>query len=426
MNSIFVRIYGGMIAACCLIGIIFYIAIEATNYFRLQHFRNDLVAGPLRLMAQSVAQRSADEREQWIQYLERMLGTRIELRTSDNLSVSSTELSQLSGDGLVLRLSSEGHSGEAIIRIPNEDALYLYAQADRVTEQQARGVAIVLSDYLGRIDVAEWSGALTLINASFGFPVRRIPPHQVSLTRGNEIRLFRHREVVVQFHEQRGATLMTAMLLLPQTGEILHLGPLDMFDWYPIELLGAMLVVAFAMVGLAAYLLVKPLEGRLSRLERAVIRIRGGDLSARAPVEGNDAIGQLAGTLNGMAEHIQRLISAQKELSRAVSHELRTPVARIRFGLEVLLDEDDPDRRQKSFDAIDNDIEQLDKLIDEILTYSKLEGGTPVLDFTMIDVDALLRQIEHETKGLGKEINVTYESPGLPKEKCFAEGEERY
>ena len=427
MNSIFVRIYGGMIAACCFIGIVFYFSIEATNFFRLQHFRNELVAGPLELMVRSVAQRPAEQREQWVLFLERMMGSRIELRSIDTLSLSSKEISQLARDELVLRLSKEDRRGEAILKIPGEDSLYLYAQGDRITEQQARGVTIMLADYLGRHDVSEWDVILAEVNDSFGFPVRRVPPHQISLNRGSEVRLFKHHEVVVQFHEQRGgSTLITAMVLLPQTGEILYLGPQDMFNWYPIELLGAMLIIALAMVGLAAYLLVRPLESRLSRMERAVLRIRGGDLSARAPVEGSDAIGQLAGTLNGMAEHIQRLISAQKELSRAVSHELRTPVARIRFGLEMLFDEPDPVRRQKNFDDIDNDIEQLDKLIDEILTYSKLEEGTPVLDFTMINVDLLLYQIEEETNALGKDIKIIYESPHLSEQKCFAEGEERY
>ena len=176
----------------------------------------------------------------------------------------------------------------------------------------------------------------------------------------------------------------------------------------------------------AGVLLVKPLENRLSGLEKAVLRIRGGDLSARAPVEGSDAIGQLAGTLNGMTEHIQRLLNSQKELTRAVSHELRTPVARIRFGLEMLMDADNDEQRLRQVELIDLDIEQLDKLIDEILTYSKLEEGTPVLDFVMIDLDNLMRRGEQESKALSGDKEVVYVAPDLPDERCYAEGEERY
>ena len=65
-----------------------------------------------------------------------------------------------------------------------------------------------------------------------------------------------------------------------------------------------------------------------------------------------------------MAEHIQRLIDSQRELTRAVSHELRTPVALIRFGMEMLADTDDYDDRFRQLALLDNYIDELNKLID--------------------------------------------------------------
>jgi two-component system sensor histidine kinase RstB len=94
-------------------------------------------------------------------------------------------------------------------------------------------------------------------------------------------------------------------------------------------------------ITIAAYFLIHPLERKLNKMELAVRRIRGGDLSARAQVQGSDEISQLAHAFNGMAEHLQRLIDSQREMTRAVSHELRTPVARLRFGIEMLADTDE-------------------------------------------------------------------------------------
>ncbi|TNC84901.1 MAG: two-component sensor histidine kinase [Alcanivorax sp.] len=275
--------------------------------------------------------------------------------------------------------------------------------------------------------MSEWNGRLAQINQTFGFPVRRIAPFEVRLDDEKKHRLFNEEQAVANFAGNRGNnTQITAYKLLNETGEVLQLGPQNMFNWYPFELMAVMVVIALGLVGFAVYLLVKPLENRLSGLEKAVLRIRGGDLSARAPVEGSDAIGQLAGTLNGMTEHIQRLLNSQKELTRAVSHELRTPVARIRFGLEMLMDADNDEQRLRQVELIDLDIEQLDKLIDEILTYSKLEEGTPVLDFVMIDLDNLMRRVEQESKALSGDKEVVYVAPDLPDERCYAEGEERY
>lgn len=427
MNSIFVRIYGGMIAASILIGIIFYIAFQTTNYFRLQHFRDQIATGPLQLMVESIESRESGKRQQWVKLLSRMFNTKIELRDRAALTLSGKEQDKLNAGGVVMRYREEDHVGLAIVKIPAVEDAYLYAESERITEEQAKGVALLVLDKLTRTDIAQWDAVFAQLNEAFSFPVKRLPPHQVDLNESQKVRVFHQHEAIAQFADQRGGgSLISAVVLIPQTGEILKVGPQELFNWYPLELLGFILIVAFALVGLAVYLLVKPLEQQMSRLEKAVLRIRGGDLDARAPVDGSHAVAQLAVTVNGMADHIQRLISSQKELTRAVSHELRTPVARIRFGLEMLADEDEEARRIRALEDIDEDIEQLDRLIDEILTYSKLEEGTPVLDFTMIDVNELLEQIVRETNALGKGIKVDYAPPDVVADKREAEGEERY
>src|SRR5690554_7196360 len=98
-----------------------------------------------------------------------------------------------------------------------------------------------------------------------------------------------------------------------------------------------------------------------------------------------------------MAEHIQRLISIQREMVRAVSHELRTPVARLRFGLQIIEDSVEDDYTQKQIKGMDADIEELDELIDEILTYARLEEGGPLLDFQRINI-AAIRSEEHTSE----------------------------
>jgi two-component system sensor histidine kinase RstB len=56
-----------------------------------------------------------------------------------------------------------------------------------------------------------------------------------------------------------------------------------------------------------------------------------------------------------------------------ISHELRTPVARLRFALEMVADAETPFDREQYINGMDHDIEELDKLVDEILTYANLE-----------------------------------------------------
>ena len=80
-------------------------------------------------------------------------------------------------------------------------------------------------------------------------------------------------------------------------------------------------------------------------LQEGVERIGAGDLSARVAVQGRDEVADLATSFNEAAEQIETLIGAHRLLLANASHDLRTPLSRIRMGVELLQNTDDPDRR---------------------------------------------------------------------------------
>ena len=98
-------------------------------------------------------------------------------------------------------------------------------------------------------------------------------------------------------------------------------------------------------VGLDAYPFVWRLTRWLEDLQEGVERIGAGDLSARVAVQGRDEVADLATSFNVAAEQIETLIGAHRLLLANASHELRTPLSRIRMGVELLQNTDDPDRR---------------------------------------------------------------------------------
>ncbi|MGI9355338.1 MAG: sensor histidine kinase [Rhizobiaceae bacterium] len=140
-----------------------------------------------------------------------------------------------------------------------------------------------------------------------------------------------------------------------------------------------------ATIGLAAWPFVRRLTGRLNRLEDGVRRIGEGELSTRVEVEGKDEIATLAESFNTSAERIERLVNSNRQLLAHASHELRTPLARVRLGVEMLKEREDPKRRA----ALERDIAELDSLIDEILTMSRLDTGTKPAMNEEIDLLAL-------------------------------------
>lgn len=147
-----------------------------------------------------------------------------------------------------------------------------------------------------------------------------------------------------------------------------------------------MVVALFLVVILTGFALSWPLVRRLGKLERIADRISAGDLEARADVSSKDAVGRLARRFNAMADQVQLLLEKQQQLIQGVSHELRTPAARIRFGLEMLQRAENEEERTKRIDAIDEDLDELDRLVGELLLYIK--SGNHALRLERREVEA--------------------------------------
>jgi len=154
--------------------------------------------------------------------------------------------------------------------------------------------------------------------------------------------------------------------------------------WPGFSWLGFLAMIALA-VALAAHPVVRRLTRRLERLEASVNALGEGDLSARVKVHGHDEIAQLAHSFNRAAARIEALVKAHRMLLANASHELRTPLARIRLGVELLKKNPDP-RREAELAA---DIAELDGLIDEILTASRLDAASGLDAREEVDLLAL-------------------------------------
>lgn len=104
-----------------------------------------------------------------------------------------------------------------------------------------------------------------------------------------------------------------------------------------------------------------------------------------------DELGVLAADFNKMGQHLQNMLSSQRQLLRDVSHELRSPLARLQVG--IALAERAPLEKQHLFwPKLSHECERLDALIDEILVLARLEQESPKLEsFELCELLAQLR-----------------------------------
>ena len=408
MNSIFVRIYGGILVALLIIGAATYVGVDLINQYRAGQYRERMAEGTFFLLGEGLREQSGADRAEWLREMSRRLGASLRIHPGADLSLTYRERLHLDEGRVVIREHQKSERITVLYHVPGGDD-YLVTSLERLSEQQARATAGLILDRLKAVAPEQRAQSLARLVPYFGFPLSLAEWGEVGLDEEQYQRLDRNETVLLLTDSTRRDATLYLYVPIPGDHRVLVLGPMTLFDPFPWELLVVASLLALCLVALSTYLQVRPLQTRLRHLERAVKRLGGGDLTAHADVRGGDSIGQLAATFNGMTAHIRRLIHAQREMTRAVSHELRTPVARLRFGLEMLADSESAEARRERLDALDRDIDQLDQLIDEILTYARLEQGTPTIDFQPVYLVEVCEQLRGELDTIRGDIVIDVE-----------------
>ncbi|OEY66877.1 ATP-binding protein [Marinobacter sp. X15-166B] len=216
------------------------------------------------------------------------------------------------------------------------------------------------------------------------------------------------------------------VLMRLDDGTLVHQAVPAPFNPWSLPVVALSVILAALSVALLLYLALRILDRNLQAAESVAARIARGDLSARMEAQPADLVYRLAAAFNGMAEHIQRLVGVQREMIHAVSHELRTPVARIRFGVQMIESSNSPETLHRQLEGIDGDIQELDELIDEILTYARLEQGGPVFALVESSVADIVRQVVAEQQQVKPGIAIRADFAGEAAQGALAEVEPRY
>lgn len=281
--------------------------------------------------------------------------------------------------------------------------VYIVQQPDEDASRSVQGFYYLLERQLAAASPRERDELLQALEKQFGYPVRSVPLSEIPSE--NDRRRVRAGEIVALDFDGSEERFYK---LLPGEERALQIGPFPRF--FLERNIGYVIWAGFALViGGALYLWVRPLWRDMVALERSAAAIGQGKLETRVAVSSRSAIRGVADTFNNMAQRVQELLRAQKETTDAVSHELRTPIARMRFGVEMLECTTVAEDRERYLRTVRSSLDELEALVDESLTYSRLTSATRRLSPQIVELDDWLADILDDVRELAAPTRVISE-----------------
>jgi len=147
------------------------------------------------------------------------------------------------------------------------------------------------------------------------------------------------------------------------------------------------------------YFMVNKMLNPVRLLKQGAERIRQGDLGYRVKSNLQDELGELTESINHMADSLQSMLEAKRQLLMAISHELRTPITKAKLRMEFMPESDEKDQLKE-------DINEIDLLISDLLEAERLNNDHSALVSERVLLANFIRSIAESFKSNNGEIEI--------------------
>ena len=181
------------------------------------------------------------------------------------------------------------------------------------------------------------------------------------------------------------------------SGGIRYVTSLSQVDRQVLLLIGIMVLIGLAVlffVMISGSYFINSIVYPVMEINRAARQIALGDYDSRIEKKSDDEMGELCDTINYMAGEISAAERMKNDFISSVSHELRTPLTAIKGWAETLRQggATDAELTEKGLDVIVGESERLSGIVEELLDFSRMQGGHLVMKFGRTDVLAELSE----------------------------------
>lgn len=205
------------------------------------------------------------------------------------------------------------------------------------------------------------------------------------------------------------------------------------------EFLGEMLVSVILIMAMTCSFLMawiyRSILTPIETLKKATRNIRDGNLDFEVEIGDDDEIGELCADFEEMRIRLKESTEEKvvfdrqnKELISNISHDLKTPITAVKGYVEGLLDgvADTPEKQKKYLRTIYNKANDMDRLINELTFYSKIDTNRIPYTFNKINVkeyfDDCFEDIGMEMSQ--QQISLSYDNKVAPDVMVIADAEQ--
>ncbi|MEW2296633.1 ATP-binding protein [Streptomyces sp. NPDC006743] len=154
-------------------------------------------------------------------------------------------------------------------------------------------------------------------------------------------------------------------------------------------IIGLVALLAVVAAVLLAIRQANRLASPLTDLAETAERLGSGDPRPRHKRYGVPELDRVADVLDGSAERIARMLTAERRLAADASHQLRTPLTALSMRLEEITLTDDPDTVKEEANVALTQVERLTDVVERLLTNSRDPRTGSAVSF---DLDEVIQQ----------------------------------
>lgn len=197
------------------------------------------------------------------------------------------------------------------------------------------------------------------------------------------------------------------------------------FAMPPLETLLSPGIITVALItGLLALWIARKVSRPLRRLQREVSEISGTMQLRNVQVTGSDEIADVARAVNHLVDSLRRHINGMSRLVLNISHELRSPITRMALSAEMIgqglalfrkragqnAGEDEAALRlaERNYEALQQELEHMEKLIGSTLLSSKLDVQDPGELTGGVELSALCLSAAERYEGVFRQAEIRF------------------